>query len=163
MRIIVAPLEAVETLIAEHRPARVISLLAPGQAGPLVADRPHLRLDTHDIAAPAPGLVAPGADLIERLLAFGASGSASVLVHCWFAVSRSPAAAYILACARSDPGQEAELARRLRAASPECTPNPRRIALGDARLQRAGRMVEAVSRMGRGVEAACGRSFTLQV
>jgi predicted protein tyrosine phosphatase len=162
MRIIVGPLDAVPRLIAGHRPARVVSLLAPGQAGPVVADRPHLRLDVHDISATAPGLVAPGGELIDRLLAFASAACGPVLVHCWFAISRSPAAAYILACAHAPPGHEEALAQRLRAASPECTPNPRMVALADARLGRAGRMVEAIARIGRGVETDCGRSFTLE-
>ncbi len=161
VRIIVGPLDAVPTLIAEHRPARVVSLLAPGQLGPVVADRPHLRLDAHDIAVEAPGLLAPGADMIEQLLAFAPAGAGPVLVHCWFAVSRSPAAAYILACALAPAGDEQGLALRLRAASPECTPNPRMVALADARLGRSGRMTAAIANLGRGGEAACGRPFNL--
>jgi predicted protein tyrosine phosphatase len=164
MKLVVGPLAAVQALMAAHRPDRLISLLAPGQAMPTVADRPHLRLELNDLTAPRTGLVAPSGAAVAELLAFGMEPPcAAVLLHCWFGISRSPAAAYILACAATPPGQEAALAARLRAASPECTPNARLIALADARLRRGGRMMAAIAKIGRGRESDCGRPFVLEV
>ena len=164
MKLVVGPLAAVEALVAEHRPDRVVSLLAPGQAMPAAGDRPHLRLELNDLVAPRTGLVAPSAAAVAQLLAFGREAPcATLLTHCWFGISRSPAAAYILACAATPPGEEAALATRLRAASPECTPNARLIALGDARLRRGGRMMAAIAKIGRGRETDCGRPFVLEV
>ncbi len=165
MRIVVGPLDTVDMLIVAHRPDRVVSLLAPDQGGPEVGDRPYLRLDLHDISLPQDGLIPPGAEAVKQLLEFAAGPPQPdvLLIHCWFAISRSPAAAYVVACALCGEGSETGLAEALRAASPECTPNPRLVALADAQLGRDGRMIEAIAAIGRGREAGCGGSFTLHV
>lgn len=154
MKIVVGPLEDVEALIGEHDPARVISLLAPGQPGPCVTDRPHLRLDLHDVTAEAPGVAAASETVIRALIAFSLAAPRPdcILLHCWFAVSRSPAAAFVLACAADVDALEQDVARRLRTASPGCTPNRRIVALGDACLQREGRMLQAIDEIGRGAD-----------
>ena len=56
---------------------------------------------------------------------------------------------------------EAELAVRLRTASPYATPNPRLVALGDRMLGREGRLVAAVKAMGRGADADGNAPFIL--
>ena len=61
-------------------------------------------------------------------------------MHCWFGVSRSPAAAYVAACALAPDQDEAAFAdSALRRAAPFATPNRRIVALGDALLAREGR------------------------
>jgi predicted protein tyrosine phosphatase len=50
----------------------------------------------------------------------------------------------------------------LRAASPHATPNRLIVRLADDLLGRKGRMVEAVTAIGRGADAWEGRVFTLE-
>lgn len=163
MRLAVCALADLAAEIDRHRPDAVVSLLAPGQAPPPVPSASRLVLSFHDIAEARPGLVAPTAADIDTLLDFAAAlpERASLLLHCWMGISRSPAAAYAVACARAAPGAEDALARILRRAAPWATPNPRLIALADERLGRGGRMVQAVARIGRGAEAGVGRPFLL--
>ena len=163
MTLIVSPLHEVGTVLATRRPSHLVTLGSPG--GPVANVRhagPRLRLAFHDIAAPRPGLTPATVDDIERLLAFarGWTGDRPMLVHCWAGVSRSPAAAYIIACDRAPPGEEARLAANLRAAAPFATPNPLLVALADRLLRRGGAMVEAIGAIGRGAEVGLGSSFT---
>ena len=71
--------------------------------------------------------------------------AAPLLIHCWAGISRSTAAAYIAACAFAPERDEAELAARLRKASPSATPNARLVAIADAMLGRDGRMRDAIA------------------
>jgi predicted protein tyrosine phosphatase len=165
VKLLVGPLDAVGRLCAEHRPSHLVSWLAPGAAppelgGPLAPQR-RLALSSHDIAAPREGLVPPAREHLLQLIAFADawSGAAPMLLHCWAAVSRSTAAAYAVACRKRPDLCEAELARRLRALSPEATPNPLIVRLADELLGRDGRMSAAIGAIGRGAEAALGRSF----
>ena len=58
---------------------------------------------------------------------------------------------------------EGEIARALRAASPTATPNARLVALADAKLGRAGRMIGAIEAIGRGEECFEGAPFALEI
>jgi predicted protein tyrosine phosphatase len=78
-------------------------------------------------------------------------------------ISRSTAAAYIIAAALAPNRDETELARELRARAPSATPNIRLIALADALLGRESRMIEAVKSIGRGEEAFEGVPFALGI
>jgi predicted protein tyrosine phosphatase len=164
--LLVGPLDSVRALCVAHQPARVVTILSPTQTPPrLPVAAPHLVLGFHDIAEPRSGLTAPGIDALQRLLDFAATWTepAPMLVHCWMGISRSTAAAFILACA-ADPGRsEHEIARALRAASPTATPNQRLVALADQLLARSGRMIEAIASIGRGADAACGAPFEFPV
>ncbi len=84
-----------------------------------------------------------------------------MLIHCWAGVSRSTAAAYIIACQRAPGRSEAEIAQALRAAAPYATPNPLMISLADAALGRAGRMSAAIAQVGRGADTFEGALFEL--
>lgn len=164
MTLIVCPLHEVAGEIARSRPARVISLLAPDQAVPAVPDGTlRLTLRFHDIAAPAAGLVAPDRAMIEALLAFGAAWSEPqpLLVHCWMGISRSPAAAFVLACAVDPVRDEKDVAHALRRASPSATPNPLIVELADDLLRRGGGLVQAAAAIGRGADAPSGAAFRL--
>ena len=165
MRLVVGPLEAVDALIRLHDPDRVVSMLAPGQPGPRVTDRAHLRLDLHDVAEAAPGLTLADETLVARLIAFGLAlpHPRRMLIHCWFAVSRSPAAALVLACAAQPAEPERTLVTRLRAASPTCSPNQRIVALADAYLRRNGRLVRAVEEAGKPAVYSTPCMFELDV
>ena len=88
---------------------------------------------------------------METILAL--SGTPTLLIHCFAGVSRSTAAAYVLACAQRGPGEEEALAAQLRTLCPEATPNPLMVSLADTILSRDGAMSRAIAGIGRGVEA----------
>ena len=166
MTLFVCPLSQVETARALHRPSHLISLLSPtdDKAWPAAtADDAHLRLAFHDIAEFREGFTAPDAALVARLLDFTAGWDAArpMLVHCWAGVSRSTAAAFIIACQRAPERSEREIAQALRAAAPYATPNALVVSLADAALGRAGRMSAAVAQIGRGADTFEGALFEL--
>ena len=164
MRLIVSSLPQVERLLAEHRPSHLVTLASPGAEAAFDAEY-RLDLRFNDIAAPREGLVAPSLEHVEALLAFaqGWRGARPLLVHCWAGVSRSTAAAYVVACARTAPGREGEWAARLRDAAPTATPNPLIVAHADRLLDRGGAMVRAVHAIGRGAETDWGAPFELDL
>ena len=134
----------------------MLTMLSPGSAiGATDGLHPerHLHLSFHDIVEARPDLVMPGRDAIETILGFGRSwtGDRPMLIHCWAGISRSSAAAYILACDRN-PGYERDLASELRQRAPFATPNRLMVALADDALGRHGVMVEAIERIGRGAD-----------
>jgi predicted protein tyrosine phosphatase len=167
MKLIVAPLHEVAGLVAAHQPSHLISLASPGHVDAPLAHAPPNRLDLrfNDIAAPREGLTPPSDADIAALLAFaeGWDGTRPMLIHCWAGVSRSTAAAYVVACARSEGGRELAWAERLRAVAPTATPNPLIVALADHLLNRDGDMVRAVAAIGRGAETAWGAPFELDL
>ena len=134
--------------------SHLLSLVIPedNPATPLgVRPEHHLFIGCHDIVEPYPGAVLPNAGHVRLIVNFAAAwdGSAPMLVHCFAGVSRSTAAALIVACVH-EKGREHELARRLRAAAPHAQPNRQIIALGDAALGCDGALVSAVESMGIG-------------
>jgi predicted protein tyrosine phosphatase len=167
MTLLVCPLSQVETARAAHRPSHLISLLSPASSAETwPASAPgdaHLKLAFHDIAAPQPDLTAPSAEMVARLLAFadGWDARRPMLVHCWAGISRSTAAAFIIACQRAPQRSELEIAQTLRQAAPHATPNPLLVSLADAALGRAGRMSAAIVDIGRGADAFEGTLFAL--
>jgi len=168
MRIVVAPLHEVDEAVARWRASHVVSLASPGAETATVNEpTAWLRLTFHDIAEARPELSPPVASDVARLLAFAgewaAQGTAPLLIQCWAGVSRSTAAAYVVACALEGEGREVDAAQRLREVAPFATPNPLIVALADAQLARDGRMVEAITGIGRGAETSMGRTFVLPV
>lgn len=167
MKLIVAPLHEVAGLVARHRPSHLISLASPGHVDAPLADAPPHRLDLrfNDIATPCDGLTPPDEADVAALLGFAASwdGARPLLIHCWAGVSRSTAAAYAIACARSAPRREQDWAERLRAAALTATPNPLIVALADRLLNREGAMIRAIAAIGRGAETAWGAPFQLDL
>lgn len=124
----------------------------------------HLWLQMDDIADPVDGLIAPSEMHVAKLIDFAGrwDRAAPLVIHCFAGISRSTAAAFITACAMAPERDEAELAQRIRDASPTASPNPRLVALGDSYLKRQGRMMKAVSRMGPGVAAYEAEPFELK-
>ena len=86
----------------------------------------HLFLGLNDIVEEIEGLVAPGAAHMKELLDFVHvwPREAPLVIHCYAGISRSTAAAYATLCALLPDRDEAELAVRLRQASPTATPMP---------------------------------------
>lgn len=155
MKIHVCSLALAPQLIVRERPSHVVSLLSPEEIHLAPAghapDR-HLRLPMRDLREVSmfPGDTPPSEAHVEELLAFGEgwTGAAPILVHCWAGISRSTAAAYAIACARNPGRDEHAIAAALRDASPTAWPNPVLIALADAALGRAGRMIAAIEDIG---------------
>jgi predicted protein tyrosine phosphatase len=168
MKLLVGPLQDVPAMCEAHRPSHLVSWLAPPATAPEIGltfpPERRLLLLSHDVAIETEGLQAPTPDDVARLLAFASDwdGARPLLVHCWAGVSRSTAAAYVIACARSA-RSEAQLARALRQASPGATPNPLIVAHADALLGRDDRMIAAIAEIGRGAEVSLGAPFELQL
>ena len=168
MQLIVCGLADVEPLLAARRPSHMITLLDPATliAMPTVlAPERHLRLGVNDIVEPMEDMVAPDPTVVGRILAFGRTwdGAQPMLIHCWAGISRSTAAAFVLACERSPRAQERTIARAMRRAAPHASPNRRIVALADQLMGREGRMIEAVETMGDyDYTAACPFDFPVR-
>ena len=156
MTLIICPLSEVESLVAARAPSHLLSLLGPALEPPEALTIPHdrrLHLSFNDIIEPTEDLTLPSADHVTSVIAFGRrwdAAQAPMLIHCWAGISRSTAAAYIIACDRAGPGREGLLAKRLREASPTAKPNPLMIQLADDALGRDGAMRMAIARIGLG-------------
>ena len=165
-RLVVCPLSRLSTILAECGAVSVVTLLRHGEPAPrLSPGHSHLRLELSDIVEALDGHVLAAGEHIDRLFDFAETWDrrAPLLLHCYAGVSRSTAAAYVLACRLEPETAEAELACRLRSASPTATPNARLVALADRRLGRSGRMIAAIDAIGRGAECFEGEPFSLDV
>jgi predicted protein tyrosine phosphatase len=163
--IVVSSLEHLDATVTRHRPSHVLTLLSPGHEDNAHHESPfeqHLQLYFHDIVEAREGLIAPDRRTVGAILDFARNWTDArpMLIHCWAGISRSSAAAYMIACARN-PGCEADIADELRRRAPFATPNRLMIALADDVLQRSGRMVEAIARIGRGADAFQGSPYEL--
>lgn len=164
--IIVCPLNKAEALATEHGARHAVSLLAPGTEYPVFTDMDagrHLKLTFHDIVEPLDGHSPPTSADAEQLVAFlsGWDREAPLLIHCWAGISRSTAAAYTAMCLLQPEADEEDLAWDLRKASPSATPNGLIVSLADGLLGREGRMVHAITQIGRGADAFEGEPFFL--
>ncbi|MBR0698165.1 tyrosine phosphatase family protein [Bradyrhizobium lablabi] len=162
--VIVCPLSQLAQLARGAGPFALLSLFSPGHERfdcSAFDCRRQLDLSFHDIVEPRPGLVPPNAEIVRSIIDFGRNvGEARVIVNCFAGISRSSAAAYILACDRN-PGLEREIAEELRRRSVSATPNRLMISIADGLLGRGGDMVEAIARIGRGADAFEGTPFVL--
>lgn len=164
--LVVSSLRDLPATVAEHGALDLVTLVnadtdvtRPAE----IAPERHLFLGMNDIAAPLDGMILPGDDHLDALLEFGHRWDRHkpLAVHCWAGISRSTAAAYILAIAINEELDEEALALELRRRAPSATPNALLIALADRKLGRQGRMVEAIRRIGRGADAFSGTPFIL--
>jgi len=115
----------------------------------------------NDIAEPREGLVAPSPAHVAEIIEFGLKWDRKtpMVVHCYAGISRSTAAAYVIAAALQPDKDEQDLADELRRLSPSATPNPLIVSHADLLLGRQGRMIEAIRRIGRGADAVEGKLF----
>lgn len=156
--IIVAPLGKIAELAVRHRCREMLSLVAPRQdfhRPAVISAARHMILGVNDIAFAGTGkLVAPGEEHVAAIIGFaeGWDRNMPLLVHCQMGVSRSPAAALLVALAVAPDQDEQELAQRLRRASVQATPNARLVEIGDHMLSRGGRLIAAVKAIGRGAD-----------
>jgi predicted protein tyrosine phosphatase len=162
----VCPLSRLDQTLASSGAGHLVTLLradTPFERPASVAHDRHLALLMHDIAAEQPDMVAPSEHHVGQLLTFAArwDRAHAMLIHCYAGISRSTAAAYIVAAALEPDRNETELAQTLRRLSPSATPNPRLIMIADSMLGRDGRMIAAVAAMGRGADAFEGTPFCL--
>lgn len=162
----VCPMTRVEETVAASGATRLITLLASGtvfERPAAIAPANHLSLWMNDIADAQAGLVAPGRAHVERLLAFAREWDRAqpLVINCFAGISRSTAAAYIVAAALAPARDEMDMARALRRLSPSATPNPGLVRHADALLRREGRMVAAIAAIGRGADAFEGTPFVL--
>lgn len=163
--IYVSSLSGLPRLAASLERFDLLTLLSPSAEtrdwSELARER-HVQLSFHDIVELRSDLIAPDANAVGAILDFG-RGTAedrALLIHCWAGISRSSAAAYVIACDRN-PGYEAEIAGELRRRSPYVTPNRLMVKLADDLLGRDGRMSEAIARIGRGAETAESEPYQL--
>lgn len=165
--IIVCPLKSIGEMAGRHKAREMISLIAEKQdfhRPGIIDPARHLSIAVNDIAfAGKAGLIAPQETHVGAIIDFARAWDqqAPLLVHCWMGVSRSPAAALIAALAVAPELDDGDLAKRLRAASPQATPNTRLIEIGDAMLDRSGRLVAAVKAIGRGADYQGDAPFML--
>jgi predicted protein tyrosine phosphatase len=167
-RIHVCPLDELDRVLADARPSHLVSLLSRGtpqnsQGSRAIAHR--LEISVSDIAEPLEGHILPDVEHVAPLIAFAQSWprETPLVVHCWAGISRSTAAAFVIACALAPERDERAIAQALRKASPMATPNRRIIAVADDLLAREGRMVAAIAEIGRGTDAFCGVPFILSL
>ena len=164
--LVVSSLAELPATVAAHGARDLITLINVNtvveRPAEVAAER-HLFLGMNDIVAELDGMVAPAETHLNELLAFGArwDRQTPLAIHCWAGISRSTAAAYILAFAINPDLDEAALANELRRRAPSATPNARLVALADEKLGRGGRMVAAIKAIGRGADAFAGTPFVL--
>ena len=119
----------------------------------------------NDISTPMTGLTPPGqehvSEIIDFIKAWDLSGP--MLIHCWAGISRSTATAFITMCLLNPQEEEIDLAWELRHLAPSATPNRLIIELADGLMNRDGRMISAIKKIGRGVEAWEGSVFNWDV
>ncbi|MEM9706248.1 MAG: protein-tyrosine phosphatase family protein [Pseudomonadota bacterium] len=149
MKVWVSSLAKVHDTAATVRPARVVSLLSPGDIFPNidgVSEGGHHKVHMHDIREPMDNHVTPGERHVTELLAFLKTHdpNAPMLVHCWAGISRSTATALIAACLYNPGVEERRIADDLRKASPTAFPNTLIAAHADRLMGRDGRLVSAV-------------------
>ncbi len=165
--IYVCPLTRVAETVEASAASHLVTILYESEAArpPSIEPERHLKLRFQDIADTAAGPEPPTGEHIDRLLRFVTSWERErpMVIHCYAGISRSTAAAFISLCALRPDDDEAAIAARLRASSEMATPNRLMVGLADRMLGRKGRMIEAIARIGRGVDAFEGRPFSLKL
>jgi len=166
--IYVCPLSRLGETVAETGARHVVTLIdkgTPVSRPQSVAVDDHLFVGVHDISDPADGMICPAEEHVEAVLGFVDrwDRQAPVVIHCFAGISRSTAAAFSAYCAVRPDLDELEIAKRIRARSPEATPNARIVRMADAMLGREGRMVAAAEHIGRGIFAYEGTVFALHL
>jgi predicted protein tyrosine phosphatase len=130
-----------------------------------VLEANHLKVSVDDITEMTEGFVAPSEIHVEQVLNFvrGWDRSAPMVIHCYAGISRSTASAFAAVCALNPHRDEAEIAQKIREASPVASPNRRIVGLADKALGREGRMLRALDTIGPGNLLIEGRPFHIDL
>lgn len=162
--IVVCPLSKVAEAAKQYGAARILSLIGDPDLC-LTPDgvTDHLVVNVHDIVAANGSQILADISHVRQVIDFARDwdGGSPMLVHCFAGISRSTASAFIAACVLQPDRDEGEIAEEIRAASPTAYPNRHLVTLADQILDRNGRMVSAVERIGRGEPAEEGVPFEL--
>ena len=166
--LVVSPLSKLAETAIRYQPRELITLMnkgTPMERPAMIAENRHYFLEFNDINEPQKGLIAPSETEIYKLLDIAKHWNRSypLLINCYMGISRSTAAAFVIACALEQKKSEAAIARLLRENSPTATPNKLMVELADKILDRGGRMSSAIAEIGRGAEAFEGTPFILPV
>ena len=166
--LVVSPLSKLAETAIRYQPRELITLMnkgTPMECPAMIAENRHYFLEFNDINEPQEGLIAPSETEIYKLLEIAKNWNRSypLLINCYMGISRSTAAAFVIACALEQKKTEAAIARLLRKNSPTATPNKLMVELADKILDRGGRMSSAIFDIGRGAEAFEGTPFILPV
>lgn len=166
--IFVCPLSRLGDTVLQSGASHIVTMInegTPVRRPETVVEDNHLFLGFNDISTPIEGMLMPGSDHMDAFIAFLERWDRTrpMVVHCFAGISRSTAGAFTAMCHFRPDLSEAEIARRLRAASPSATPNTRLVELADATLGRDGRMIGAARDIGRGANAFEGNVFSLPV
>ncbi len=166
--IAVCPLTKLEATLQQTGSNFLLSLLSMdtefSRPAGIEADN-HLILRFNDIITPKDGLVLPNQHHVERIIRFALNWDQKlpIVVHCWAGISRSPAAAAIIAVALDPSRDVLELATSLRTLSPMMTPNIKMIELADELLGLDGKFLDAISLIGRGQDTFEGNQFQVLI
>jgi predicted protein tyrosine phosphatase len=130
-----------------------------------IAPERHLQVAISDVCEAMEGHILADSEHVQTLIDFVRAWDRAepLVIHCFAGVSRSTAGAYIAACALNPQADEAEIARRLRRASPTATPNAHLVTLADQALGRDGRMIAAIKEIGRGADCMEAEPFALEL
>ena len=164
----VCSLARLHETVADTGARHVVSLIgdeASVERPNAIIEENHLWLRLHDISSPLDGYIVPEEEHVSDLLQFVRRWDrcAPLVVHCYAGISRSTASAFASVCALNPNRDEESIALALRRASPTATPNIRIVSLADRLLGREGRMVAAIEMIGRGIMAAEGTPFRLEL
>ncbi len=164
--IFVTPLSRLSETVERSGAVRLVSLLTantPFARPERIAPSDHLCLYMHDIVEEMPDMALPQDHHVQQLLDFASAWDRDnpLVINCFAGISRSTAAAYIVAAALNPARDERVLARTLRDVSASATPNIRLVTLADHLLGREGRMRRAIQEIGRGADAFEGTPFSL--
>ncbi|QAY96953.1 protein tyrosine phosphatase [Methylovirgula ligni] len=132
---------------------------------PAIAPERHLQVAISDVCEETEGHILADSGHIQSLIDFVRAWDQAepLVIHCFAGVSRSTAGAFIAACTLNPQVNEAEIARRMRRASPTATPNIHLVSLADQALGRDGRMITAIREIGRGAECFEAEPFALEL
>lgn len=147
--IYVCPLARLQQTVTETEARYVVTAINPWSIPETprgVTPDNHLKVVINDITQPHKDLIHPEPNHIASLIGFARhwNRDGPLVVHCLAGISRSSAAAFIIACALSNSADEHLIAHEMRRASKTANPNLLMIRHADSLLARGGRMIAAI-------------------
>ena len=167
--IVVCPLSRLAETVAAYRASHIVTLVNDGTLfarPPVVPAANHLHVAVHDIIEPLDGMVCPTEEHVGSLSRLHpALGPAGADRRALLRRDQPLDGGGVLRLLRRAAGRSTRRRSRFacRQRSPEATPNARLVAIADEMLGRSGRMVRAIEKIGRGVDAYEGSVFALRL